>query len=131
LYLPGENVRPRLRVVNPDHGGLEAVRRSDQAASGKGQIDALVELQEAVLDGRALHLAMVTEDVVAATGPAALLHAIRSAGVRRPPMGRPATALMESAAIRLDARKLHRLRRLGGFGDDKLAEFCGYGWKQP
>jgi uncharacterized protein YbjT (DUF2867 family) len=32
------------------------------------QIDALVELQEAVLDGRAPYLAMVTEDVVAVTG---------------------------------------------------------------
>jgi len=32
------------------------------------QIDALVELQEAVLDGRAPHLAVVTKDVEAATG---------------------------------------------------------------
>jgi NAD(P)H dehydrogenase (quinone) len=32
------------------------------------QIDAFVELQEAVLDGRAPHLAIVTADVEAATG---------------------------------------------------------------
>jgi NAD(P)H dehydrogenase (quinone) len=32
------------------------------------QIDAFVELQEAVLDGRAPHLAVVTKDVEATTG---------------------------------------------------------------
>ena len=64
-------IGPAGPLVSPSPAQFRAT--SIERGTAAWQVDAVIELQEAILAGRAPHLALVTADIEAATGKAATL----------------------------------------------------------